>query len=49
MVMAKDMLVGTDKTVSEIAYCLGYQYPQYLSRAFKKLVGCTPNEYRMAR
>lgn len=46
---AKDLLVQTNKTVSEIAYTLGYQYPQYLSRAFKKLVGCTPNEYRMAR
>ena len=46
---AKDLLVQTDKTVSEIAYCLGYQYPQYLSRAFKKFVGCTPNEYRTAR
>ena len=46
---AKDLLVQTDKTVSEIAYSLGYQYPQYLSRAFKKLVGCTPNEYRTAR
>lgn len=46
---AKDLLMQTDKTVSEIAYSLGYQYPQYLSRAFKKLVGCSPNEYRMAR
>lgn len=46
---AKDLLVQSNKTVSEIAYALGYQYPQYLSRAFKKLVGCTPNEYRMAR
>lgn len=49
MDMAKDLLVQTDKTVSEIAYSLGYQYPQYLSRAFKRLVGCTPNEYRMGR
>ena len=46
---AKELLAGTDKTISEIAYALGYQYPQYLSRAFKRLVGCTPNEYRMAR
>ena len=44
---AKDMLAGSVKNVSEIAYALGYQYPQYFSRAFKKMVGCTPNEYRM--
>lgn len=44
---AKDMMAGSDKNVSEIAYALGYQYPQYFSRAFKKMVGCTPNEYRM--
>ena len=45
---AKDMLTQTDKTISEIAYCLGYQYPQYFSRAFKKCTGMTPTEYRMS-
>lgn len=43
---AKDMLANAEKSVSEIAYALGYQYPQYFSRAFKKIEGCTPNEYR---
>lgn len=45
---AKDMLTNSEKSVSEIAYALGYQYPQYFSRAFKKLTGCTPSEYRMS-
>lgn len=45
---AKDFLIQTDKSISEIAYCLGYQYPQYFSRAFKKAVGCSPNEYRLS-
>ncbi len=45
---AKDFLMQTNKTISEIAYSLGYQYPQYFSRAFKKFEGCSPNEYRMA-
>lgn len=43
---AKAMLSDPGKRVSEIAYALGYQYPQYFSRAFKKVTGCTPNEYR---
>ena len=42
----KDLLRGTGKTVSEIAYEVGFQYPHHLSRMFKKVVGCTPNEYR---
>ena len=45
---AKTMLAESEKTISEIAYCLGYQYPQYFSRAFKRVEGCTPNEYRKA-
>lgn len=43
----KDQLAGTDKTVSEIAYEIGFQYPHHLSRLFKKITGKTPNEYRM--
>lgn len=46
MDIAKRMLVDSAKSISEIAYTLGYQYPQYFSRAFKKMVGCSPNEYR---
>ncbi|MDO4179891.1 MAG: AraC family transcriptional regulator [Bacteroidales bacterium] len=44
---AKTLLSDSDKTISEIAYYLGYQYPQYFSRAFKKWTGMTPNEYRV--
>ena len=43
---AKEKLFGTDKTVSEIAYELGFDYPQYFSRLFKKRTGLTPNEFR---
>lgn len=45
---AKKLLTVSDKNISEIAYDLGYQYPQYFTRAFKKLEGCTPGEYRAA-
>ncbi len=47
MDVAKSLLSDSEKTISEIAYALGYQYPQYFSRAFKKAVGYTPNEYRL--
>ena len=43
---AKEMLADPTRSVSEVAYALGYQYPQYFSRAFKRIVGCPPNRYR---
>lgn len=46
---AKTMLSDHGRSISEIAYALGYQYPQYFSRAFKNVVGCTPKEYRTLR
>ena len=44
--VAKEMVFNTKKSVSEIAYELGFQYPQHFSRWFKKQAGCTPGEYR---
>ena len=44
--LAKDMIAGTEKTVSQIAYELGFQYSQHFNRIFKKNVGYTPGEYR---
>lgn len=43
---AKYIISTTDKNVSEIAYGLGFQYPQHFTRFFKQNMGCTPNEYR---
>ena len=44
--LAKERISDSEETVSQIAYSLGFQYPQHLCRLFKKRVGCTPNEYR---
>lgn len=44
--VAKNKTFHTDKSVSEIAYELGFKYPQHFTRLFKQRVGCTPNEYR---
>ena len=43
---AKEKMYEKDKSISQIAYELGFEYPQYFSRLFKKRTGVTPNEYR---
>ena len=43
---ARHRLTTTTDTVSQIAYALGFEYPQYFSRLFKKLTGQTPQEFR---
>ena len=43
---AKENLLSSDKTTSQIALELGFQYPQHLSRMFKRVTGYTPNEFR---
>ena len=43
---AKDKLLASNDSVSTIAYSLGFEYPQYFARLFKKKVGMTPTEYR---
>lgn len=44
--VAKEKVSGAGKTVNEIAYELGFKYPQHFSRFFKQHVGFTPKEYR---
>jgi AraC family transcriptional activator of pobA len=46
MDVAKEKVFDLSKTVSEIAYELGFKYPQHFSRSFKQHVGVSPNEYR---
>jgi AraC family transcriptional activator of pobA len=45
--VAKEKIFDRNKSVSEIAYELGFKYPQHFSRLFKQKVGHTPNEYRL--
>ncbi len=42
---AKSMLLAPDASISETAYKLGFEYPQYFSRLFKKKTGVSPKEY----
>ena len=42
---AKNLLLKPNTTISETAYKLGFEYPQYFTRLFKKKVGVSPTEY----
>lgn len=44
--LAKNKLLSSSVSVNEIAYELGFEYPQYFSKMFKKNSGMTPVEYR---
>lgn len=44
--VAKERIFDYNKSLSEIAYELGFKYPQHFTRLFKQKVGVTPNEYR---
>lgn len=43
---AKYRLADSDKTINEVAYSLGFEYPQHFTRFFRKYVGCSPSAYR---
>lgn len=43
---AKNKLLNSGDSVSQIAYSLGFEYPQYFGRLFKQKTGQTPVEFR---
>ena len=43
---AKNLLLSTNLSVNEIAFSIGFEYPQYFSRLFKSKTGQTPVEFR---
>lgn len=46
--LAKERIFDRSKSISEIAFEMGYKYPQHFTRLFKQRVGMSPQEYRMA-
>jgi AraC-like DNA-binding protein len=44
--VAKERIFDDSKSVTQIAYELGFKYPQHFIRIFKQRVGQTPSEYR---
>lgn len=45
---AKNLLLSPQVSISETAYKLGFEYPQYFSRLFKKKTGMSPKAYIQA-
>lgn len=43
---AKALLKHTDWSVAEIAYSLGFDYPSYFHKYFKRVAGTTPQSFR---
>lgn len=43
---AKSLLWSTQKSVSEIAYTLGFEHPSHFTRLFKSKTGYAPTDYR---
>lgn len=46
METAKEKILDTTKSISEVAYELGFKYPQHFTRLFKQKLGISPNEFR---
>jgi len=41
------LLIGSEKSIKEISYEVGFSRPEIFSKAFKRLVGCSPMAYRV--
>jgi AraC-like DNA-binding protein len=46
---AAEMLTNPDLKIIDIAYTLGYQDPSHFSRAFRRVSGLSPRDFRLAR
>lgn len=44
---AKNSLLGSTNSISQIAYDLGFEYPQHFSKLFKSKTSMSPAEYRL--
>lgn len=44
--VAKELVISESKTINEIAFDLGFKYPQHFTRLFKQKVGVSPKEYK---
>jgi AraC-like DNA-binding protein len=46
---ARSLLLGTDKTITQIAFLVGFEDSAYFTRVFKRREGVSPSDYRARR
>ncbi|TDO22490.1 helix-turn-helix domain-containing protein [Pedobacter duraquae] len=46
--LAKERVLDPGVNISDVAYTLGFKYPQHFTRLFKENAGVTPMEYRLS-
>lgn len=46
---AKELILNTDFKVYEISEMVGYANTEHFSRVFKKVTGCSPNNYKLSK
>ena len=46
--LAKEKLAGKSLSIKEIAFALGFEYPNHFSRFFKNQTGIAPSDYRLS-
>jgi len=44
--VAKERMFDPNKSVADIAYMLGFKYPQHFTRLFKQKVGQSPKAFK---
>ena len=49
MKKAAELLISTNKSIGDIGLCLGFSNFAHFSKMFKKIMGCTPKEYRIQK
>jgi AraC-like DNA-binding protein len=45
--LAKRRLIDGNESIAELAYSLGYSSSNYFCAVFKKLMNCSPQNYRL--
>jgi AraC family L-rhamnose operon transcriptional activator RhaR/AraC family L-rhamnose operon regulatory protein RhaS len=46
---ATELLAGSDRTITDIAFDCGFTDSNYFTRQFRKTTGHSPSEYRKTR